>query len=308
MDRQKNPFEFPEDIDNGRDFDKLSEILKENKAKNKQAAVGKLDLNAAIDHALENLLDDEPVGSFDRIPNRELQDLIDLELQGTHRLVQRIGQVAPYIDEMEKAGVNFLRLAQIYETMKTNKMEPRFVFAPSYGKPAYWYSIYEKLTDAGSRLQNNPLKPDRKGMYLNGRVKVNWHNLDRVPKNTPFLHVKKENNFVPAVDWTARVVATSDEIEGSVNLPHNSNVNYMTIPEYLTLQGTNIQRGEEPIDGGLSKSWLNGEIQLNTDSVQVFTTAAPYGVFDPMGHVHISYHDIRDIDRFDRFVSRNIEG
>jgi hypothetical protein len=187
-------------------------------------------------------------------------------LTHAEQLFGRIGLATPSAEQLAESGVDFAALGAAHEQMERDGLEPRLVLAPSI-RPDEWQQIYGVLEAgnvSGGRIKNG-------GLWINDDIKAAWHDLSQVPETVPATVVPDNEGYRTA--WTLRVIPGTNR-PTETNITHNdpSYPDKPTVHEYLSLQASLLQNGEDPIDDS-TYTWLNGTFADGS--------RAPFGFWDP---------------------------
>ena len=204
-------------------------------------------------------------------------------LTRSEQLFARLNLTLPSPDQLVASGVDFAALGTAHERMSTEGLEPRFVLAPSLNT-GDWQQLYAELEADQSVNQDGRIKSG--GLYIDDTVSSAWDTLSDVPDSVP---VTLNSAAEGSCNWTLRLIPGTNR-PTETNIAHND-PNYPdkpTVHEYLTLQASLLQAGEDPIDDS-TWTWLNGMFENDSQ--------APVGRWNPDdGRVGLSYDDVGDRD------------
>jgi len=222
------------------------------------ADLGALAAATALRHEQAGRLAQPVAEGLDGIENPAVRDSFEQTWDQAEQLFERISLVPPDPEQFETAGVDFARLANEYERMKDEGLEPEIVIAPQNLSLEDAKRLYAHLTD-DTAIPNNPLKQqsDGNGLWVNDDVAAAWNTLvSTAPRDTDGIeppHHLDNGGYA----WTIRLIPGTDK-PTDTNVDHATNdAVHPTMSEYLTLQATRIQTGRPPVDGS-TYTWLNG--------------------------------------------------
>ncbi len=208
----------------------------------------------------------------------------------TEKLFARIGLTPPTAEELTGSGIDLSHLADVYETMQANSLEPRIVLSPTTLSIDQAKDLFNDLT-SDKTIPNNPLqqREDGNGLFINPDVTKHWSELtspDLLPNDLP-IHTSADGT-----SWSIRIIPGTPE-PTHTNIAHNNPAypDKPTITEYLSLQANLIQEGQQPIDAGFY-TWLQGTFGDNGS----FAPLGRWGSYDGQVYLYWVETDVRGDD------------
>ena len=83
----------------------------------------------------------------EQITNHETLAAFESAFQDTTKLFDRISVSAPRPEDLESGGVEFYKLAELYEDMEQQGLEPQIVIAPHQDNQSMWTDLYGELVN-----------------------------------------------------------------------------------------------------------------------------------------------------------------
>lgn len=207
-------------------------------------------------------------------------EAIDDAFDITRELFPNISR--PHRTEFAEKGVDFDQLANKFDDMRDNGLDPVVIIVPNNTTPAFWMKLYEEKLKANDEIPSNPFENDYLPLHINRVVAENWSKFDDLPEFgiTGFVssNFKMQGNQKNVV-WNICVVQGTNQANLS-----QSKGSEITIPEYLTLQASNILTGKNPVDS-INNSFTRLDGSFNTQN----TNCVPIGRWMPSGSVDIDF-------------------
>jgi hypothetical protein len=206
---------------------------------------------------------------LETITDPDVRTTFSESLARTEQLFGRIGLTAPTPAELQASGVDFDALGAAHEQMERDGLEPQLVLAPSLGA-SEWEGLYSHLEADGSVNGSGRIKNG--GLYINADVRAAWSEFGIVPDSVP---VTMRRDTSGECNWTLRCVPGTNR-PTETNVAHNDSryPDKPTVHEYLSLQASLLQNGEDPIDNS-TWTWLDGTFESGSQ--------APFGHWSPDG-------------------------
>ncbi len=267
-----------------------------------ERALGGAGLNGLVRERTAEAKDHGSLGDdgLEQIANRDIKLAFEGGFKGAEQLFERVALQPPTAEQFAEVGVDFAALAQSYERMEHEGLEPAVVVSPSLpltsedSGDTTWRTMYDELT-ADTTIPNNPLKArsDGNGFWLDDGIASDAQRLlqqerERTIHSSDIHYVETETGL-----WTIALLPSTNAPQ-ELGTPHTNHEppghgdpeidKHQTISQYLTLQATKIQAGRPPIDVG-TYSWLQG---TSEDGV-----LAPYGIWIASdGQVLVLWDDV----------------
>lgn len=225
---------------------------------------------------------------LDMVDDLEVRRVFETSITATRTLYERVGIIAPDIDELIAKGADFSHLADIYRREHDEGRAPELVFAPINLAQVQLKKLFSHLCHDAS-LPNNPLQTHSggsDGILITQEVIANWTSL------TGSIVLPQVDLIVGQTQydsWSLRIVP-GVPLPLMLELDHGGYDErgflmqapfHPTLIEYVTLQGMRIQTGQRVLDYDDDRNystWLSGSYQKGDESW------ATYGSF-AMGRV-----------------------
>ena len=223
----------------------------------------------------------EGFSDFSAMKSPETQQAFEVSFSAAEEFFKLANITIPTPEDCVEAGINFGLLGAIYERMESGGLKPALVLAPNLDVSG-WYEVYKRLVDLKSVTACGWF--DGVGLKISPFVAEHWAELTEPTAGVPIISSPSSMQ-----QWSLRLIpGTPEPTMGQVSYSHNQSV-HPTIGEYLTLQGTILQAGMEPIDGFQTFTWLSGEHSTHNNTSRF---AAYANWTDSIGHVNVNYTDV----------------
>ncbi len=207
-------------------------------------------LSAVVAQGLEN---SRPLAG--EIP-KNLYDRFMGALEATQDIYAASAILVPDYRDAQFESVNWQRLSDVYEGMRSQDLQPEIVVSRRGISEADWKSIYARLPNA----QNG-------GLYINENVSRDWSTIDPPEEQDWSVSVVSATETPLIVNVSHNLAkAGADEktaLEGVYLGETSPNDNatirdsYPTLNEYLTLQALHLRTGVKRVDAETA-TWLHG--------------------------------------------------
>lgn len=244
----------------------VAEAYERNRARDRAAGeplVGELSVRSLADVVKSATTEAEDqrsnsLGGLDQILNLDVRQAFEDSFVVTEQLFDRVNLVAPTIEQCVDAGVDLEVLANAYECLQTEGLEPAIVLAPNL-RMDEWRQLYLRLAD--DPVTNSDSFLLGSGFYVNLDVARKWDSLATSPSDTSTILIPSARSRAgEALSWSLRLIPATPR-PTIANIAHDHNqANHPTICEYLTLQATRFQNHQEPIDQHEHRTWLSGVV------------------------------------------------
>ena len=277
------------------------------------ADLGALALSDALRNQQSGKLDHLRRGELEEIASPETRASFEQAFTSSERLVGYLGDPtinAPTPEDMVERGADISYLADAFEHMKTEGLDPHIVLTPHGLGAERWRKIAAEMT-ADASIPNNPLqaRDDGHGLWISAEAEANWYAFDKAPAATtnpahpgslPTFETIAANG--DTISWTIRIIpgtSRPDHLGLSYKDAKAQDIAHQTVPEMLTDKLTTIMVGKEPsdtiVDGSYYYSWC--------DNGDPAGAAAPCGRWNPGGgRVRVSWDGVGN--RYDDLGSR----
>jgi len=220
------------------------------------ADLGALAAATALRNEQSGTINLPPNEGLEVIANKNIKQAFETAFDTSQQVFDYISMTVPSPEQFHEAGVDFARIADEYEHMENEGLEPQLVVAPHHGSLDTWQDLYTSLTEDPA----TPLKKqsDGNGLWVSDDVANAWADLDKLPDDIPLPVVTMDDySKYMDVSWTLRIIPGTNK-PTNTNVDHDTNnAVHPTIAEYLTMQAARFQNAEQPVDGD-SWTWLNG--------------------------------------------------
>jgi hypothetical protein len=236
---------------------------------------------AAVSNEAKGLTPDLNPSGLDQIADPETRAKFEIAERTYAELWERIGLTLPPLAEFAAAGVDIVQLAQTFEQMERDNLEPRIVISKPMplapddsGSGDSWRELYAQLTKASidGRLPNPRLKNyedngkgDGPGLYVNSDVYEQSQLI--LEQEIKRIEAGRTGSTIHPVDDSSNSPWTIAILPGTIKpqqpgIRHATNQGrHVSLSQYLALQAALIQTGEPPIDDKVDKtyfwSWMN---------------------------------------------------
>lgn len=219
------------------------------------ADLGALAASEALRNQREGRIDVLAGSGFDVITNPATRHSFETAYDAHVQFFNYIGISMPDSDQFTESGIDFAHLANEYERMENEGLEPQVVMALQGLGANSWKSLYVELQNDSAVNHDGRIKNG--GLYLDSRIAENWNKFDQIPDAVPSVLYDGVGAHTTRAGWTIRLIPGT---EGPTNTDVNHNANdaiHPTIAEYLSLQAVRLQAEQPPIDPN-TLTWLNG--------------------------------------------------
>jgi hypothetical protein len=207
----------------------------------------------------------------------EFKSIAETSYYSSRCLFERIGIDTPNLVEFAKAGFDFARLGDAYQTMNRLNLVPELVIALALPL-AGWENIFHDLEK--DQTVNSDGRIEYGGLEVDNSIASDWDNLQGqhhsvVVKGKPWqIMVMPADRYSKNVDLTASgcpsiytdTISTALQENRDAYVPadqHTAEFMHPTIAAYLTLQATKHQAHEMTVDRNTT-TWLQGIYEYDT--------------------------------------------
>ena len=224
------------------------------------ASAGEVGVRSLADKIKENTASVKSKGGtefssltgFDQIKNPDTRRAFETSFTATDQLFSHLNIITPVAEECVGAGIDLVALGTTYERMFAEGLQPEVVLSPVLDVNN-WRMLYDELANTNSTISNH-LRHGGLAVYKG--VTAEWTSLVKIPEGVPVI---PSRGGVPS--WTLRLIpGTPSPTAVDVNHNYNQAV-HPTLNEYLTLQATCLQAGQEPLDH-FADTWLSGSYSI----------------------------------------------
>lgn len=208
--------------------------------------------------------------SLEAITNPETKKHFEAIFNTTQTVFDRINLTVPTPEDCVAAGtsIDFVHLADIFEVMQADGLEPQLVLTPANLAKDQAVTLFDHMTaNVDGSIPRNPLKAqdDGNGLWINDRLTPDlWNELNTPDASTPTMTTTGSNGTTTL--WTLQILPTADTDEAVehrntsyTNLPEDSKHALPPINSFITSQAVRIQQGIPPHSNwsNYASTWLN---------------------------------------------------
>jgi len=210
---------------------------------------------------------------LETIKNIDSRQSLESAILDIHALFNEIGLNVPTANEITECGVDLAVLAERYESMKKNGLQPHWVLAPHLDYKD-WHSLYASIAMNGS-MPRSTQHSSRKsyGLDIDREILNLFDSLDTVPVPAP--RVKSIEGA--ECDWTLRLIpGTKEPTSKNIHYDDPSYLDKPSLSEYLTMQARTLQYGQSSFDNSDNWTWIGTSFTKNGNRIGVRGTYDGY--------------------------------